>query len=223
MMIYLFARAPVRPCIFTISCVVCRLSKSNSHTSTAAPRTVRTRLRALRSLSLSLSLHRRRHQTPHTVLTHCSCSTAASLRRCRRGPLPTRPMARVPPLRPTATRRGRVRGSIASRAEGATASSSTARPTMAGQGAPAAARGRATAPDWQCDAPLQAAARRPRRHTCGRWKSDYRPVETCPAALGRERSHSVEQHPVETCPAALGREVVHTREAPAQVPEGRER
>ena len=201
MMIYLFARAPVRPCIFTISCVVCRLSKSNSHTSTAAPRTVRTRLRALRSLSLSL--HRRRHQTPHTVLTHCSCSTAASLRRCRRGPLPTRPMARVPPLRPTATRRGRVRGSIASRAEGATASSSTARPTMAGQGAPAAARGRATAPDWQCDAPLQAAARRPRRHTCGRWKSDYRPVETCPAALGRE--------------------VVHTREAPAQVPEGRER
>ena len=203
MMIYLFARAPVRPCIFTISCVVCRLSKSNSHTSTAAPRTVRTRLRALRSLSLSLSLHRRRHQTPHTVLTHCSCSTAASLRRCRRGPLPTRPMARVPPLRPTATRRGRVRGSIASRAEGATASSSTARPTMAGQGAPAAARGRATAPDWQCDAPLQAAARRPRRHTCGRWKSDYRPVETCPAALGRE--------------------VVHTREAPAQVPEGRER
>ena len=110
-----------------------------------------------------------------------------------------------------------------SRAEGVTASSSTARPTMAGQGAPAAARGRATAPDWQCDAPLQAAARRPRRHTCGRWKSDYRPVETCLVALGRERSHSVEQHPVETCPAALGREVVHTREAPAQVPEGRER
>ena len=66
-MIYLFARAPVRPCI-TISCVVCRLSKSNSHTSTAAPRTVRTRLRALRSLALSvsLSLHRRRATRFHT-------------------------------------------------------------------------------------------------------------------------------------------------------------
>ena len=78
-MIYLFARAPVRPCIFTISCVVCRLSKSNSHTSTAAPRTVRTRLRALRSLSLSLSL-----STAAATRLHTQFSLIARARRPHR-------------------------------------------------------------------------------------------------------------------------------------------